>query len=294
VDSNDQSRAVRRVTYVGLGVNLLLAGIKFAGGVLGRSQAVVADAVHSLSDMTTDIAIVVGSHYWGRPPDKVHPHGHRRIETLITLSIGVALLLVACGMLLQAVRSLSRGVGGYVPGNVALAAAAISVLVKEWLYRWTVKAGRGLKSMPILANAWHHRSDALSSLPVVLAVGVCRLSPRLAYLDQVGAILVSVFVFHAAAKVTLPALGKLVDAGAPEKTRREIERVVLDTERVQRTHRIRTRYVGCCSLAVDLHIEVEGEMSVRDGHDISELVKHRLMAANDEIVDVVVHLEPVG
>lgn len=288
----DQSQAVRRVTYVGLVVNILLSLAKFVGGVVGHSQAVVADAVHSLSDMTTDLAIVVGSHYWGRPPDDTHPHGHRRIETVVTLSIGAALLLVACGLLLQAVRSLGGDAHG-VPGNAALVVAAVSVLSKECLYRWTVKAGRQLKSMPVVANAWHHRSDAFSSVPVVLAVGACRLSPQLAFLDHVAAIVVSLFVFYAAAQVLFPTLGKLIDAGAPEKTRQAIEQIVLATEQVQRTHRIRTRYVGCHSLAVDLHVEVDGGLTVREGHDISELVKHRLVSANEDIVDVVVHLEPV-
>ena len=276
---------------MGLAVNVLLAGLKFAGGLLGGSQAVVADAVHSVSDITTDVAVLVGLRYWSKPADADHPHGHRRIETLVTLSMGLVLALVAAGLLWNALATLSER-HNRTPGWVALYAALLSLVCKEALYRWTAAAGRRIKSMPLIANAWHHRSDALSSIPAALAVGGAMVAPSWAYLDHVGAAVVSFFIFQAAFKIVRPAIGKLADAGASDEKVRQILRVAKETEGARDAHGLRTRYAGCMSLAVDLHVLVDAGMTVRDGHMIAEKVKERLLAADPDIVDVVVHLEP--
>jgi cation diffusion facilitator family transporter len=178
------------------------------------------------------------------------------------------------------------------PGPVALAAALLSIVSKEGLYRWTASAGRRLKSVPLVANAWHHRSDALSSIPAALAVAGSMAGPAWGFLDHVGAVAVSLLIYQAAYRIVHPALRKLTDVGAPEATLEDIRRVAAATEGVERVHGLRTRYVGCSSLAVDLHVEVASSMTVREGHDISEAVKQRLIAEGPEVVDVVVHLEP--
>jgi len=279
----------KRVTWAGLVVNLVLCAFKFVSGIIGNSQAVVADAVHTLSDVSTDVAVLVGMRYWSVPPDRTHPHGHRRIETMITILIGVALAAVASGLLYDAMVTLAEK-HNRTPGWIALVAAAVSIVSKEAMYRWTAHVGKRIKSTALIANAWHHRTDAFSSIPVVLAVAGARLIPEWAFLDHVGAILVSVFIIVAAWKIGWPAVNQLVDRGAPEKVL-AIQAVTLAVTGVQRVHAVRTRLSGS-ALMIDLHVIVDGNLTVRDGHDISEQVKQRLMAEDSDVVDVVVHLEP--
>jgi cation diffusion facilitator family transporter len=286
-----RTRQILRVTWVGLFANLGLSGLKFAGGILGGSQAVVADAVHSLSDITTDMAIILGVRYWTKPADDGHPHGHRQVEAVVTLSIGIVLAVVATGLLWNAVVNLHEKEETS-PGWIAFAAALASILCKEVLYRWTAAAGRRIRSMPLVANAWHHRSDAFSSIPVVVAVAGAALEPSWAFLDHVGAAAVSLFIYQAALKIVWPTLGKLIDSGAPEEDLNRIRMLAGEVKGVKDVHGLRTRYLGCSGLAVDLHIEVDGAMTVRKGHDISEEVKRRLLEKGPEVLDVVVHLEP--
>ncbi len=286
-----QNRVVRRVTLAGAAANACLSVLKLVAGWLGHSQVVIADGVHSLSDLSTDVVILVGMRYWGRPADETHPHGHRRMETVVTLVIGLSLVIVAAGLLATALRSLANRAFS-VPTTLPFVAAVISALSKEGLYRWTVSHGRRVRSMPLVANAWHHRSDALSSLPAVVAVGACVFVPRLAFLDSVGTVAVSLFILHAALKILRPALSKLLDSGVDAATRDRIASIARATDGVCDVHGLRTRYVGCSSISVDLHVLVPAEMSVKEGHDISELVKQRLQEQEEEVVDVVVHLEP--
>jgi len=282
--------AARRITWIGLAANLLLCAAKFACGIAGKSQALVADAVHSLSDCSTDVAVLVGIPYWSAPADKGHPHGHRRIETAVTASIAIVLAGVGAGLVWKALTTL-REHHESAPGLIALFAALASIFVKEALYRWTNSVGKRTRSPALIANAWHHRSDSLSSIPVVLAVAGARIGPSWWFLDHVGAVVVSVFIFGAAWKIGWPALKQLVDAGAPEKAREQIRQIALGVEQVCHIHAVRTRYMGD-GLAVDLHVKVDGGLTVREGHDISEEVKRRLLDRGPDLVDVVVHLEP--
>ena len=288
----DRNRGViRRVTIAGMAVNVALAALKFAGGIIGGSQAVVADAVHSLSDMTTDVAILVGVSIWEKPADDTHPYGHRRLEPMVTLGIGIILAFVAAGILYNAVATImephEKG-----PEWIAFWAALVSIVSKEALYRWTAAAGTKIRSMSLVANAWHHRSDALSSIPAALAVAGAAINPAWAVLDHIGAVVVSIFIFKASYDIARPAFDTLIDRGAPGEVIREIERIALETRGVQSVHKIRTRYISGESVTVDLHITVHEYMSVRDGHDISEEVKRRLIDMGPDVIDVVVHLEP--
>ena len=283
---------VRRVAGVGLVTNLILSAIKLVGGLVGASQAVVADAVHSLSDSVTDVALLVGVQYWSKPPDAEHPHGHRRIETLITTAIGVLLAIVGLALGLNAVASLRETHTG-APGWIAFAAAVVSIFSKEILYRWTVRVGRRIKSSAVIANAWHHRSDGLSSIPAAAAVAGAALSPGWWFLDHIGAVVVSLFILQAAWRIAKPALGQLIDAGASAEDREKIREIAMSVDGVEHAHAIRTRYVGS-GVQVDLHVKVRADLTVREGHDISEVVKQRLMAEGPDVVDVVAHLEPYG
>lgn len=285
-----REQSVCRITWIGMIVNIILSLLKVSAGVYGKSQAVLADGIHSISDLAGDLMILIGVRYWSEPPDENHPHGHRRIETIVTLGIGIILMLTALGLGLNAVKSLMGT--PQQPGFIAIIAAAVSFLSKEVLFHVTRHQGRKCGSSAVIANAWHHRSDAFSSLPVLIAVIVIRLQPAWRFLDPLAAIAVVIFVFHAAVNIMKPSAGKLIDAAAPREIVDSIRDVAGAVPHVQDVHKIRTRYIGDNAISVDLHIEVDGAMSVQEGHDVSTRVKDTLIASEPEIHDVVVHLEP--
>ncbi len=281
---------VRKVTWFGLLINLGLAGIKLMAGYFGRSQALIADAIHSLTDTVTDVAVIAGSHYWSRPPDHNHPYGHRRLETLVTVFIGIMLAAAGFGVGWDAITSL-RQKAVSTPGWIALITAMISILVKELLYRWTASAGKRIKSQVLAANAWHHRSDAISSLPVLIAVGGSLIFPSWSFLDLVGAVVVSIFILHAAFKIIWPGISELIDAGAPEDIQKEIADIARGTHGVLDVHKVRTRYIST-SILVDMHIVVNGAITVRAGHAIADEVENLIVRRIPDVLAVVIHIEP--
>ena len=289
---NEVVGAVRRVTLYSIVINLLLSCFKFFVGIVGSSQAMMADGIHSLSDTTTDLAVFFGVRFWSAPADDKHPYGHWRIEGLVTVSIGLMLAGVAVGICWRAVGSLQEPVRS-VPGLVALIGAVVSIVVKELLYRWTIMVGRATGSSALEANAWHHRTDALSSIPVVIAIILARINPALVFADQVGAIVVAVFVMYAAWKIVWGALGDLLDRGAAQDVQSRIEEIVLSVPGAEEVHAIRTRRMGP-GIYLDLHLLVDGELSVREGHDIAEAVRRVLLEKGPRVLDAVVHLEPAG
>ncbi len=271
-------------------LNLGLAAVKITAGIVASSQAVLADGVHSVSDLATDVAVVVGVRYWSAPPDAKHPYGHGRIETLVTVGIGLSLAVVALGLGYEAVASV-HGSAVKQPGWLAFWAAMVSIVTKEWLYQWTVRVGRKVRSAAVEANAWHHRSDAMSSIPAAAAVAVAAFYPEWAFVDRLGSLVVSLFVLQAAWKITLPALEKLIDRGASEEQIQRIKKIVLSTPGVLDVHAVRSRYLGQ-ELQVDLHVQVDPDISVRQGYAISEHVRRRMLELCHHVEDVVVHLEP--
>jgi cation diffusion facilitator family transporter len=283
------AKQIRFAGWAGLVVNLVLAVIKLAAGWLGHSQAVMADAVHSVTDISTDIVVILGVRYWTAPADEDHPHGHRRLETLVTVFIGLVVAAAAIGIGWDAAGSFGRPI--HPPTTIALAAAVLSIGVKETLYRWTVRWSQKTGSVALAANAWHHRTDALSSIPVAAAVAIAMIDHRFAVVDRIGALVVAVFILHAAIRIIRPALDQLIDAGAPPGQRETLEKLAVEVEGVHSAHALRTRYVGS-ELAVDLHIEVEPELSVADGYEIANRVKHELMAHGPGVADVMVQIEP--
>lgn len=286
----DTVAMTRRVTWIGIVLNLALAAAKFVLGILGASQALVADAVHSLSDLGTDAMVIVGVHYWARPPDANHPYGHRRIETLITAAIGLALGLIAIVLAYRALIGLHSG-EAVPPKIVALAGAGLSILLKEALFRWTVAAGQRIKSSSLIANAWHHRTDALSSVPVFITIAVAAYEPRWAFIDHLGAFVVSLFIVHAAWRIVAPAFAELIDSGASQEVQDRIMRIALAVDGVRSVHAVRTRRMGSM-LYIDLHVMVDAQMTVEAGHEISHVVKQELLDKGPDVGDVIVHLEP--
>lgn len=286
----DTVAPVQRVTLWGIAVNVFLSALKFTVGTMGGSQAIVADAIHSLSDTTTDLAVLLGVRYWTAPADDQHPYGHWRIETIITTAIGILLAVVAGGICVRALTTMqTRDIAA--PHEIALIGAVASIIMKELLYRWTLRVGRQAKSSAVIANAWHHRTDALSSIPAGAAVLLARINPNWAFVDRIGAIMVSGFVLHTAWRITRSAMNDLLDRGATPAVRERIESIALGVEGVESVHKIRTRNMGP-GIFLDLHVLVDGNLTVRRGHDIATDVKHVLLDDGPEILDAIVHLEP--
>ncbi len=288
--AQDATQTVRRVTALGLAANLALSGLKFAAGLMGNSQAVVADAVHSLSDTISDVAVIVGSLYWHKPADHDHHYGHRRIETFVTLFVGAMLLAAAAGIVRQAVISF-QGTPPGPPGPVAIAATFVSIVAKELLYRWTKRVGQQAGSQAMVANAWHHRTDAFSSIPALAAVTGSYFFPACWFLDGAGAIVVSFFILYAAYGILRPVIHELLDASAPPEVLSRIQKVSEETDGVLQVHKLRSRLCGT-ELHLDMHVVVNGDIPVSKGHDIAEEVKERLMNEDLNVSDVVVHIDP--
>lgn len=289
-DSYNNSRQVRFVTWVGLIVNIILAMAKLIAGVMSHSRALVADAIHSLSDFGTDIAVLVGSHYWNQPPDKEHPYGHRRIETLISIGIGLALGTVGVLLILDAIESIQKPAGPP-PGWVAAWVAIASILFKELLYRYTHHVGRQIKSMALTANAWHHRSDAVSSIPVLIAVLFSKIFPQLTFLDAIGAVVVGAFILRAAFQIAWPGISEVMDHGASLEVNNRLQTLAQSIPGVRGVHDLRTRYSGS-ALQVDLHIELRPDMSLLEAHTIGDQVRDALKQSDLHVLDVLVHLDP--
>ncbi len=289
-DDVQQDKQARQVTWIGLAVNLILFITKFVLGFLGSSQAVIADAFHSLSDIVTDIAILFGIKFWSAPPDECHPYGHKRIETIVTVGIGIVLSIIALGIGYNALI-LMRKTNLEPPTKIAAFGAILSIILKEIIYHWTLAVGTRIKSPALIANAWHHRSDAISSIPVFIAVTIAIFNPNFAFIDLIGALIVSLFILKVSWDIIRPAVSELSEGGASEYDRKKIKSIVMEVDGVKATHAIRTRKFGA-GLYVDLHVLVDGEMTVQKGHLVSHEVKNKLLVKGPDILDVVVHIEP--
>lgn len=287
---SEDYRAGRRVTWVGIGVNLFLIAVKFWAGVVGRSQALVADAVHSVSDLASDLAVLMGLHFGAAPADANHPFGHGRLETLASLGVGLALVVTALLMAWEAV-DLLRGPPLPAPDWLAPAAAGLSLLMKEALYHYTMRVGRRLDSRAVMANAWHHRSDALSSLAALLGTALAVFNSAWAAADPLAALAVSALILWAGGQVTLGALSELVDTAPDQSVARTILRCARQVPGVRDVHDVRVR-LSAGRYLVELHVAVPAELSVRDGHRISEEVADCLRAEVPKLSQVTIHLDP--
>lgn len=282
-------QVTRRVTVLGAVVNLLLTLGKVMIGVAGHSPALVADGIHSLSDLVTDVMVVWAAKHASKEADEDHPYGHARIETVITVALGVVLLLVALGIVWDAVSRLFHPERLATPGMLALLMAGISVISKEALYHYTMRAAKRVRSSLLKANAWHHRSDAISS--VVVIVGIAGTMSGLPYLDAIAAAAVGLMIGKIAWDLGSHAVRELVDTALEAGRVEAIRQAIQSVDGVECLHELRTRRMGGEAL-VDVHIQVDPLLSVSEGHYISERVRFRVIRQIEEVQDVLVHIDP--
>lgn len=295
-DADCRKREIYRVTFVGLVVNLVLSLLKLAAGVVGRSGAMVADAVHSFSDLATDIVVIAFARISAKPRDTDHDYGHGKYETLATIIISIALGVVGTGILVNSIRGIRTVIDGGLlprPGAVALVAAVVSILVKEILYRYTVRVGRRIDSPSVVANAWHHRSDALSSLGTLLGIGCAFfLGDKWRIADPIAALIVSVFIFKIAFDLIRTGLGELLEQSLPEEVEKEILGIVAANPRVREPHNLRTRRIGA-AIAIEVHVRMDGKMTVEESHELTVEIERRLRERFGEGTMIAIHVEPV-
>lgn len=292
---NDRLKAIYRVTLVGFVVNLLLAAGKFAAGIAGRSGAMVADAVHSLSDLATDIVVVAFAKLSSKPKDETHSYGHGKYETLATILISLALAAVGIGIFRHSILAIRTVLDGGVlpqPGAVALLAAAVSIVVKEILYRYTVREGERLGSPSVTANAWHHRSDALSSLGTLVGIGCAYfLGEKWRIADPVAALVVAVFIFRIAFNLTRAGVDELLERSLPPEVEQEILDLVGADPEVHEPHNLRSRRIGA-AIAIEVHVRVDAAMNVARAHELTVNIERRLRQRFGQETMIAVHVEP--
>jgi len=277
-------------------VNIVLSGGKLVAGIFGQSAAMVADAVHSLSDFATDIVVIFGVMFGAKPRDRSHRYGHGKIETLAAAVVALALFAVGLGIVLTGGENIIKAIEGKPldsPGVIAFIAALVSIVTKEWLYRATIHVAGQIKSEAVRANAWHHRSDAFSSIGTGLGIGgAVLLGNDWAILDPIAAVIVSVFIFKVAWQILARSMNELLEGALPEREEREIHAIINAVDGCHGAHEIRTRMIGS-TLAVDMHAQVDGGMTVRDGHAIATRIEKVLRKKYGRDTIISVHIEPV-
>lgn len=292
---DQRTKEASRVTWMGLFVNLILAILKMMAGIFGRSSALIADSIHSISDLATDVVVLFGIKAAGKPEDETHRYGHGKIETIITLFVGAILILVAIGILYTAwarILDVIQGEELEVPGYIALAAAAISIVSKEGVFWYTRSVARRTDSKVLMANAWHHRTDSLSSVATFLGVGgAIILGGRWAILDPIAAALVTVLIFWVSIKLVRSSLNELLDASLDKDSREKIMKIASSVKGVREPHNLKTRSLGN-RVAIDLHIKVDSGLSVKRAHDICLKLENSLKVefGADSIINI--HIDP--
>ena len=289
VQELDRYGEARYVTLVGSVIDLVLGVAKIVVGVIGSSQALIADGVHSLSDLATDVMVLVAMKHGSRDPDEQHPYGHGRIETLATVALGVALIAVGAGIAWDAIARMQSPERLMHPGWLALSIAFISIVSKEAIYRYTLRAADRLNSNLLRANAWHSRTDAISS--VVVVIGVAGSMAGYNFLDSVAAIGVAVMVAKIGFDLSWQSSQELIDAAMEPEQVEEIRQAILSVDGVKTLHMLRTRRMGSDGL-VDVHILVNPKLSVSEAHLISDRVRLKLLKEVDAVTDVMVHIDP--
>lgn len=291
----ERSREIYRVTLLGGVVNVVLLVFKFVAGILGHSAAMVADAVHSLSDFITDVIVLVFVHISSKPKDKSHDYGHGKYETLAMTIIGMALLAAAIGIIYGGAQKIADWLGGQrleAPGTLALWAALLSVVLKEAVYRYSMVKARQLNSQAVEANAWHHRSDALSSVGTAIGIGgAIFLGQRWTVLDPLASVIVGAFIVKVAIELLARGIGDLLEQSLPDEIETEILQLAATVPGISEPHDLRTRRIGD-HYAIELHILVDGDIPLREAHDRASEVEQLLRNHYGDDTHVVVHVEP--
>jgi cation diffusion facilitator family transporter len=290
-DSSSATRyqASRRVALVGMLTNALLVIGQVAVGIIGHSQALVADGMHTLADLSSDLLVLYALKHSAKGADEEHPYGHARFETAVTLVLGVLLLIVGIGIAARAGLRLAGGMPFEAPATLTLWVSGFTILAKEGLYWYTVRTARRFDSDMLKASAWHHRSDAISSIIVFL--GIAGSIAGITWLDAATAIGVALFIARIGIQLGWPAISELVDTGLGQEQLHHIRRTILGVDGVRALHLLRTRRLGGRAL-VDVHIIVDEDISVSEGHYISEMVRARLVNEVDVVADALVHIDP--
>lgn len=294
-EKSSREKGIYKVTIVGSIVNFLLLVFKFFAGIAGHSAAMLADAVHSLSDFITDIVVIVFVRIAGKPEDKGHDYGHGKYETLATAIIGLLLLCVGFGIFWNGASSIYTFLrGGQLesPGVVALVAALVSIVSKEILYQYTVIQGKKLNSQAVIANAWHHRSDALSSIGTAIGIGgAILLGDHWRVLDPVAAVVVSFFIVKVSVRLLIPCVDELLEKSLPEDVEKEIEQTVLSFPGVSQPHHLRTRRIGNY-YAIELHVRMDGKITLEEAHSTATAIENKLKEMFGKGTHVGIHVEP--
>ena len=295
METNKREKEIYRVTLVGSFVNVLLMAFKFVAGFVGHSAAMIADAVHSLSDFITDIVVLVFVRISNKPQDKGHDYGHGKYETLATTIIGLALFAVALGIIVSGAEKIAawaRGEQLEAPGMLALWAALVSILLKEGVYRYTIIKARKLNSQAVEANAWHHRSDALSSIGTAVGIGgAIILGQRWTVLDPIASVIVGAFIVKVAFDLLKGGIGELMERSLPESVENEIIQLASTVEGVSEPHDLRTRRIGN-RYAIELHIYMDGNITLTQAHDKATEVEDLLRSHYGNETHIAVHVEP--
>lgn len=296
METKDREHRIYFVTLMGSVVNVVLLVFKFMAGILGGSAAMIADAVHSLSDFLTDIVVVLFVKISSKPEDKDHDYGHGKYETLATSFIGVALLCVGLYILYSgSYRTWAAFNGAPIeqPGIVALLAALFSIMLKEWTYRFTVKVGKEVQSQAVIANAWHHRSDSLSSIGTAIGIGgAIFLGKEWAVLDPIAAVVVSIFIIRTAAMLVSGALDELLEKSLPDAEERQIAEIVQSEPEVSGMHHLCTRRIGS-RIAIEMHLRMPGDISLNESHAHATNIERKLRSHFGECTHINIHVEPL-
>lgn len=294
--TESRQKSIYKVTWIGSLVNFLLLAFKFAAGILGHSAALVADAVHSLSDFATDIIVIVFVRISGKPEDEDHKYGHGKYETLATAAIGLILFAVGIGILVNGATSVGDFLKGKVlpaPSIVALIVAAISIISKEILYRYTINEGKKLNSQAVIANAWHHRSDAFSSIGTLIGIGgAIFLGEKWRILDPIAAIVVSGFIMKVATDLLKPCIDELLERSLPAETEQKILELITSFPEVSSPHHLRTRRIGN-HFAIEVHIRMDGQTTLERAHHTATLIERRIKEEFGPETHIGIHMEPI-
>ena len=293
--TDTREKEIYKVTLTGSAVNAVLIVLKFIAGFVGRSSAMVADAVHSLSDFISDVVVLVFVKIAGKPKDKSHDYGHGKFETLATLIIGILLIGAGIGLMINGIETVVRSLKGELPERptlLALIIAIFSIISKEWLYRYTEKAGKKLNSQAVIANAWHHRSDAISSIGTLVGIaGAMFLGDRWRILDPIAAIVVSILIIKSGYDIAKPCISELLEASLPEDKEKEIVRLVMGVPGIKFVHNLRTRRIGN-GIAVDLHAKMDGGITLSEAHDKATEAEEAIRKAFGDNSIINIHMEP--
>ncbi|MCR5444496.1 MAG: cation diffusion facilitator family transporter [Bacteroidales bacterium] len=291
----NREREIYKVTLVGSAGNMALLVFKFIAGIVGHSAAMMADAVHSLSDFVTDIIVILFVRVSAKPQDESHDYGHGKYETLASLFVGLALIAAATGIIVSGAVKFASWLHGEqlpAPGKLALWAALISIVVKELLYHYTARAGRRLDSQAVVANAWHHRSDALSSIGAAIGIGgAILLGDRWTVLDPLASMVVGAMLVKVAVDLLRGSMNELTECSLPAETEQEIEDIIRSFPDVCEPHNLRTRKIGN-RIAIEAHIRMDGQVTLHEAHERATAIEHQLKSRFGSQTHVTIHMEP--